>query len=72
VHPWLKEPNSDDDDDEDDEKDDEEDDVDFDSISGNINYVNVDNLFYKDNYKVKLSYANYCCITEDFTTKQLD
>lgn len=44
----------------------------FEGISGNINYVNVDNLFYKDNYWVKLSYTNYCLITEDFTTKQLD
>lgn len=53
------------------EKQDETEDVDFKSISGNINYVNVDNMFY-DSYKIKLSYTNYCCITEDFTTKQLN
>lgn len=53
-------------------KKDDDDDIDFKSISGNINYVNVDNLFYNENYKTKLSYTNYCCITEDFTTKQLD
>lgn len=59
--------------DEDKEKKDEEDEeIDFQSISGNINFVNVDNLFYGEDYKVKLSYTNYCCITEDFTTKQLD
>jgi len=46
--------------------------VDFKEISGNINYVNVDNLFYNNDYKVKLNYTNYCCITEDYTTKQLD
>ena len=54
------------------ESKDEDDDIDFNAISGNINYVNVDNLFYSGNYKVKLSYTNYCCITEDFTTKGLD
>ena len=34
--------------------------------------MNVDNLFYGENYKCRLSYSNYCCITEDFTTKQLE
>lgn len=51
-----------------DEKDEE---IDLKSISGNINFVNVDNLFYQENYTTKLSYTDYCCITEDFTTHNL-
>ncbi len=46
--------------------------VDQASIAANINYVNVDNLFYEGNYSTKLSYTDYCCITEDFTTHHLD
>jgi hypothetical protein len=83
---WMKELNSDSEsDDEEEQKGDKEengeqgennsqgdDEIDFKEISGNINYVNVDNLFYSENYRTKLSYSNYCCITEDFTTKQLD
>ena len=42
--------------------------LDLQNISGNVNYVNVDNLFYHENYKNKLSYIDYCCITEDFTS----
>ena len=34
--------------------------------------MNVDNLFYDGNYGTKLSYTDYCCITEDFTTHHLD
>ena len=37
-----------------------------------MNYINVDNLFYNENYSSKLSYTDYCCITEDFTTHNLD
>ena len=44
------------------------DNVDLQAIQGNVNYVNVDNLFYHENYKNKLSYIDYCCITEDFTS----
>ena len=44
---------------------------DFDSVSGNVNYVKVDNLF-NDEYSNKLSYTDYCCITEDFTTHNLN
>jgi hypothetical protein len=36
-----------------------EDDVDLKVISGNINFVNVDNLFYQGNYNTKLSYTDY-------------
>ena len=46
--------------------------IDLKSISGNINYVNVDNLFYQENYSVKLSYTDYWWITEDFTTHNLE
>jgi hypothetical protein len=45
--------------------------VDLKSIGANINFVNVDNLFYEENYGTKLSYTDYCCITEDFTTHHI-
>jgi hypothetical protein len=32
----------------------------------------VDNLFYDENYHTKLSYTDYCCITEDFSTENID
>lgn len=47
-------------------------DIDLKSIQGNVNYVNVDNLFYDENYGTKLSYTDYCCITEDFSTENID
>ena len=47
-------------------------DIDLKSIQGNVNYVNVDNLFYHENYHTKLSYTDYCCITEDFSTENID
>lgn len=46
--------------------------IDLKNIQGNVNYVNVDNLFYHENYKIKLSYTDYCCITEDFSTEKID
>ena len=49
-----------------------ENDIDLKNIQGNVNYVNVDNLFYHENYKIKLSYTDYCCITEDFSTENID
>ena len=45
--------------------------IDVKTIQGNVNYVNVDNLFYDENYGTKLSYTDYCCITEDFSTQHL-
>jgi hypothetical protein len=47
-------------------------DIDLKSIQGNVNYVNVDNLFYEEDYTSKLRYADYCCITEDFSASKLD
>jgi hypothetical protein len=47
-------------------------DMDLDKIQGNVNYVNVDNLFYDGQYKTKLSYTDYCCVTEDFATENID
>jgi len=41
-------------------------------IQGNVNYVNVDNLFYNEVYDTKLTYTDYCCVTEDFTTNNVD
>lgn len=86
VHPWLKETkdgesSSDDEEAPDDakngdaKKDDaggKTSDIDLKNIQGNVNYVNVDNLFYHENYKTKLSYTDYCCITEDFTSENID
>jgi serine/threonine protein kinase len=84
VHPWLKE-TKDGDSSSDDEEAPEEakgegkndiggktSDIDLTNIQGNVNYVNVDNLFYHENYKTKLSYTDYCCITEDFTSENID
>lgn len=40
---------------------------------GDINSVNIDNLFpNKDSYQAKLSYTDYCAITQDFATMHLD
>jgi hypothetical protein len=78
AHPWLQETIDESDEENEGEKNDESsrpsdsEKADFDSVTGNINYVNVDNLFYNDNYRVKLSYTDYCCITEDFTTHNIN
>lgn len=45
--------------------------ADSESLSG-INNVNVDNLFKKDNYDVKLSYKDYLSISQDFATMHID
>lgn len=37
-----------------------------------INHVNVDNLFPDGVYKTKLSYTDYCSITQDFATMHMD
>jgi len=34
-------------------------------LSGNIDAVNVDNLFYTSDYSVKLRYVDYLCITNE-------
>ena len=36
-----------------------------------INSVNVDNLFFKDKSKSKLSYSDYCYISNDFYTQHI-
>jgi serine/threonine protein kinase len=41
-------------------------------IGANINYVNVDNLFFEDNYSTKLSYTDYCSITEDYYSHHIN
>ena len=41
------------------------------NLSG-INSVNVDNLFNKDNYDVKLNYKDYLAISQDFATMHID
>jgi serine/threonine protein kinase len=76
AHPWLKETRDSDSETEDSKNNENtrpssEEKKDFDSVSGNINYVNVDNLFFNDDYRTKLSYTDYCCITEDFTTHNI-
>lgn len=46
--------------------------------SGNINYVNVENLYYisvnenKAKAQEKISYSDYCALTEDFMTYRID
>lgn len=37
----------------------------FDKLSGNIDAINVDNLFYTGDYKCKLKYVDYLCITNE-------
>lgn len=78
-HQWLKDTTEDSDTEseknsegEGGDKDPAEQDVDMDKIQGNVNYVNVDNLFYNGIYKNKLSYTDYCCVTEDFATENVD
>lgn len=41
------------------------------SLSG-INNVNVDNLFQKHNFDVKLNYKDYLSISQDFATMHID
>jgi hypothetical protein len=83
VHPWLKETNDGESSSEEEAEENKEgagkkeeaaktNDIDLKNIQGNVNYVNVDNLFYHENYKIKLSYTDYCCITEDFTSENID
>jgi serine/threonine protein kinase len=47
-----------------------------DSISGitheNINYINVDNLFWNNKFDSKLNYNDYKSLTEDFATMHID
>jgi len=46
----------------------------MDSVPGqaDINTVNVDQLFFKENSKAKLSYTDYCYIANDFYTQHID
>ena len=38
----------------------------------NINQVNIDNLFYDGQVTCKLSYMNYCSLTQDYYTHRID
>ena len=43
--------------------------------SGNINCINVENLYYsqrEDEPSTKITYSDYCALTEDFMTYRLD
>lgn len=49
--------------------------------SGNINYINLENLYYKSVTEVKsgiskqqskIKYSDYCALTEDFMTYRID
>lgn len=43
------------------------------NTDGDINCVNIDNLFKDgDSYDTKLSYSDYCSITQDFATVHID
>lgn len=40
---------------------------------GNINVINIENLFFNERAnKCKLSYMNYCAVTQDFNTYHID
>lgn len=39
---------------------------------GDINQVNIDNLFPDERYSAKLTYTDYCSITQDFATMHID
>lgn len=39
---------------------------------GNINQVDIDNLFYDGLVTTKLSYMNYCSLTQDYYTHRID
>ena len=41
------------------------------STHANINYINVDNLFYNEKYDNKLGYDDYKSLTEDFATMHI-
>ena len=76
AHSWLKETNEESDSDSEQSEDQQtkqnENDLDMDKIQGNVNYVNVDNLFYNGQYNTNLSYTDYCCVTEDFATENIN
>lgn len=38
----------------------------------NISVINIDNLFYDGNVTCKLSYSNYCAVTQDYYTHRID
>lgn len=46
--------------------------------NGNINFVNIENLYYRNGdptnivVEDKLSYSDYCALTEDFMTYRID
>jgi hypothetical protein len=52
--------------------------------SGNINFINVENLYYESTKEIddkearrkregtKMSYSDYCALTEDFMTYRID
>lgn len=48
------------------------------SENGNINFVNIENLYYAGGLETditideKLSYSDYCALTEDFMTYRID
>ena len=83
-HPWIKEiweesDSSEDEKDINDQTPNEnkapktaEEDSDLKNIGANINYVNVDNLFFEENYGTKLSYTDYWSITEDYYTHHIN
>ena len=44
-------------------------------MRANINVINVDNIFYDerdDKYQNKLSYDEYCSLTQDYYTYRID
>ena len=75
-HPWIKD-GAEEDSDTETENTNNSDSPDFASeeIQGNINVINVDNIFYEKSQKspvTKLSYDDYCYISQDFYTYQIN
>jgi hypothetical protein len=83
AHPWVKEETSDEEDDESDLersvtmsrdqiKSSFKTAQQTEEMRANINLINVDNIFFdersNEKYKVKLSYEEYCALTQDYYT----
>jgi hypothetical protein len=41
-------------------------------VQANINNVNVENLFFDERYETKLTYHDYCAVTQDYSTIHID
>ena len=42
------------------------------TVDSDINQVQIDNLFVGNSFQAKLSYTDYCAITQDFATMHMN